>query len=318
MASSHNSSKSCRQCHEKEKNIKVLEDKIDVVQRSFRGVVAAIKKSQLELQNKDKLINELSKKSHCSDPEQQVRLIELENTVTELSKVIGSCEIEKFKDKQVIQTLTSELEELAQKLISLQCNEDSPLTSSRPAILFRNRQVQTESEASVSSVTVDVETQTVGDIPEGQRSLSKKAELAIVIPTHRPPNVILDVNSLVSAPEPERRRSDSSMSGQSHSTFVSEIDCKEIELVEARLKSRELEVALREIEWKYKMERLRLEAKVSNLERENQNLVKDKTFQPNLIYVRNVLAKFIKTEDKSQKRIMMNALLTALDVQERI
>ena len=171
---------------------------------------------------------------------------------------------------------------------------------------------------------VDVETQTVPDGSEAQRSLSRKAELAIVIPTHRSPDIILDPTSLESPlvndfhPRPERDRSESLVSGISQSALVSEIERKEIELAEARLKSREVEVALREIEWKYKMERLRLEAKVANLERENQNLLKDKTFQPNLIYVRNVLAKLIKTEDKNQKRIMMNALLTALDVQERI
>ena len=339
MASAAVHGKSCRSCQEKDKTIKVLEEKIDVVQRSFRGVVAAIKKNQLELQDKDKLINELSKKSNTSNPEEQRRLIQLESTVTEMSRTVGESEMQKLKDKQVIQSLTNELEELTQRLIALQCNEDS---SSAPVKLFRNREIQTdpESDDSLPAKKVDAETQTVLDGSEPQRSSSRKAELAIVIPTHRSPDIILDPSSLESPlindfhprperdrsesfindfhPRPERDRTESIVSGISQSALVSEIERKEIELAEARLKSREVEVALREIEWKYKMERLRLEAKVANLERENQNLLKDKTFQPNLIYVRNVLAKLIKTEDKNQKRIMMNALLTALDVQERI
>ena len=146
MASAAVHGKSCRSCQEKDKTIKVLEEKIDVVQRSFRGVVAAIKKNQLELQDKDKLINELSKKSNTSNPEEQTRLIQLENTVTEMSKTVGESEIRKLKDKQLIQSLTDELEELTQRLIALQCNEDG---SSASVKLFRSREIQTEPESRV-------------------------------------------------------------------------------------------------------------------------------------------------------------------------
>lgn len=321
MASANgNLGRVCKHCLERDKIIKNLEDKIEVVQKSFRGVVAAIKKSQLELQEKDKLINELSRKSNNPNPEQQDRMTELENTVSEMSKTVGSCEVQRTKDRELIQTLTNEVEELAHRLITLQCNEGNGKESvSQTMKLFRNRQIQTES-ISEPTKNVDASTQT-SDVPDAQRNHSKKAELAIVIPTHRPSNVILDPSVLESPPViqiADRRTSESSLSGVSHSAYVGEIERKEIELAEARLKSREMEVALREIEWKYKMERLRLEAKVSNLEKENQNLLKDKTFQPNLIYVRNVLTKFIKTQDKNQKKIMMNALLTALDVNERI
>lgn len=313
--------KACKHCQEKDKSIKILENKIEVVQQSFRGVVAAIKKSQLELQNRDKLINELSKRSNCSDHEQQIRLIELENNVSEMSKTVGACEFQRLNDKQLIQSLTDELEEMTQRLITLQVDGDF---RSKSVKLFRNREVQTESETG-PCVQVDAETQTYCEGPDVPRSQSRKAELAVVIPTHRPSNIVLDPSFLEESPpfnishfQQERRTSESTMSGLPLSAFVGEIERKEIELAESRLKSRELEVALREIEWKYKMERLRLEAKVSNLEKENQNLLKDKTFQPNLIYVRNVLIKFIKTQDKVQKKIMMNALLTALDVQDRI
>lgn len=310
----------CRACSEKDKIIKNLEDKIELVQKSFREVVAAIKKSQLELHEKDKVINELSKQSNSSQhPEQQNRLIQLENTISEMSKTVGTCEVQRLKDKQLIQTLTCEVEELAHRLITSQCNEGNASGSApQHTTLFRNRETQTD-PVTEHPLRLDANTQTI-EVHDVQRSQSKKAELAVVIPTHRPSNVPLDPNFLESPPVvqvADRRISESSLSGVSHSTYLGEIERKEIELAESRLKSREMEVALREIEWKYKMERLRLEAKVSNLEKENQNLLKDKTFQPNLIYVRNVLAKFIKTQDIDKKRIMMNALLTALDVPER-
>jgi hypothetical protein len=40
--------------------------------------------------------------------------------------------------------------------------------------------------------------------------------------------------------------------------------------------------------------------------------------QANLIYVRNVLLQYIKSKDVKQKKIMLNALLTALQLEDRV
>ena len=103
--------------------------------------------------------------------------------------------------------------------------------------------------------------------------------------------------------------------------YVNELARKELELAEVRLKAREYECALRELQWTSSVERFRLKAKVNEYEKlqsqrvkENKKTVSLPADQANLIYVKNVLLQYIKTKDVKQKKIMLNALLTALQL----
>jgi hypothetical protein len=94
-----------------------------------------------------------------------------------------------------------------------------------------------------------------------------------------------------------------------------------MELAESRLQAREFECALRELQWKYNVDKYRLQAKVSSLEKQGfhqKGAESAANTQPiTLTYVRNVLLRFISTKDKNQKQVMINALLTALNATEK-
>lgn len=112
----------------------------------------------------------------------------------------------------------------------------------------------------------------------------------------------------------------------------SELDRKERELTEARRQARAYESALRELQWSSSVERFRLKAKVSDYEKAQNQRAKESSAgnrqknsaaasilpadQANLVYVRNVLLQYIKCKDSKQKKVMLNAVLTALDVRD--
>lgn len=134
--------------------------------------------------------------------------------------------------------------------------------------------------------------------------------------------------------------------------YVNELARKEIELAEARLAAREYECALRELQWQSSVEKFRLKAKVTEYEKvraqltqltaaasstssmlhnsscaftssgygfgKNSSFTSSSSNTANILYVKNVLQNFIKTKDKKQQKIMLNALLTALDMEERV
>lgn len=127
--------------------------------------------------------------------------------------------------------------------------------------------------------------------------------------------------------------------------YVNELARKEIELAEARLAAREYECALRELQWQSSVEKFRLKAKVTEYEKVRSQLAQltasssinqlnssihcdsstcksstasFSTSNANLLYIKNVLLNYIKTNDKKQQKIILNALLTALDMEERV
>lgn len=64
----------------------------------------------------------------------------------------------------------------------------------------------------------------------------------------------------------------------------------------------------------------RLQSRIADLELLNTNFIASKSEDQNaqlnkinVAYIRNVLKKLLETKDREQKRLMINALLTALD-----
>jgi hypothetical protein len=190
---------------------------------------------------------------------------------------------------------------------------------------------------------VDFGTQTnpepgVSSNTQGQGS--RKTELAIVLPNHRrededtydvhspPGDQSMDRSGLSSTFSFDNERNRSRTASASDGVpltptsatgvslfYINELARKEIELAEARLQAREYECALRELQWKHNMDKYRLQTKITEMEKHKKTMERDTNCQPNMTYVRNVLIRFIDTKDKQQKQFMINALLTALDVQ---
>lgn len=98
--------------------------------------------------------------------------------------------------------------------------------------------------------------------------------------------------------------------------YVNELARKEIDLAELRLQSRELECALRELQWKYNNEKYRLQSRITELERYQSQCAPQTKSEPNFTYIRNVLLRLLNTKDKQQRQFMINALLAALDAKE--
>jgi hypothetical protein len=111
-----------------------------------------------------------------------------------------------------------------------------------------------------------------------------------------------------------------------HIFYANELARREVELAEARLRAKELECSLRELNWASSVDKFRLKAKVTEFERLQsqrsavQSAVKpsasDNSSTVKLLYVKNVVDKFSKTNDKNQQKIMLSALMTALDLNE--
>ncbi|XP_015784496.1 myosin heavy chain, clone 203 [Tetranychus urticae] len=203
----------------------------------------------------------------------------------------------------------------------------------------------------VQSTSRDQETQTNLELMNSNHGKQRKTECAIVLPTHREVEIEKSNDSRrgshgsrasvsetvftdndfnlgdsdsrfeVSSVRPSLNSVsmvNQEMPSNSVSLFyVNELARKEIELVETRLAARENECALRELRWKYNVDTFKLQSKVTRLEQQLQQVQSDDTTKPNLTYVRNVLVRFLKTKDKKQRTCMMNALLTALGVDQK-
>lgn len=142
---------------------------------------------------------------------------------------------------------------------------------------------------------------------------------------------IITSSSTSSAPPPPE--------GSTSLFYVNELARRELELAEYKLRVREHECSIRELQWKYSNEKYRLQSRIADLELLNSNFMSHKattstsersssstttttgtgTALPtsmstvNVAYVRNVLTKLLETKDREQKAIMINALLTALN-----
>ena len=137
----------------------------------------------------------------------------------------------------------------------------------------------------------------------------------------------LKLSSLASRPRRESASSVNSCSQgqQSSLVYVNELARKEVELAEVRLKAREYECALRELQWTSSVERFRLKAKVTEYEKQEAQRMRENKRTPclpadqaKLIYVKNVMMQYVKARDAKQRKIMLNALLTALEIEDRV
>lgn len=113
--------------------------------------------------------------------------------------------------------------------------------------------------------------------------------------------------------------------------YINELARKEIELADYRLRVREYECSLREVQWKYNSDKYRLQSRIADLEALNNTFIgrqpKDTDrgqssnasanhtllTNINVAYIKNVLNKMLETKEKEKKEIMIKALITALN-----
>ena len=114
---------------------------------------------------------------------------------------------------------------------------------------------------------------------------------------------------------------------------LNELARKELELADYRLRCREYECSIRELQWNYSNDRYKFQARIADLEKLNKNLMANNDNNQrlknhedsigggsgpnsnniNVAYVKNVLSKLLKTSDKNQQKLMTDALIVALD-----
>lgn len=342
----------CVSCRPKDKKINELSQKLKLLQQSLHASVTECKslkpkceRLEAECKQKDDLIsNMLSDGSTISGSltEKSNRISELEENITELTVICGEYKSQRQRDRQLIDQLTAKLKsfETESSDVSSASQDDVPEVK-----LFRSRLCQTD-------VINEKETREAGTQTQEMAVSIKKPELAIVIPNLHEiqlPDVKEDTDSGIMPPDdvspvipdadvksdednhPIRRSSSTRRSGRasvssvdntSSLVYANELARKEMEIAELRLKTREAECALRELQWTSAVEKFRLKAKVSEYEKLLNQKAKDKQVpdvssdQAKMVYVRNVLLQYTKSRDEKQRKIMLKALFTALDLQQ--
>ena len=233
--------------------------------------------------------------SSTSSSSDQNQFSELEIRCSELSDAIGQHEIQRNADKKLIDDLYSQLENF-QNAASSDVSQEKTFNEKIDSVaVSRSRYVQTDSEddsidhtACAPKSLVDVDVQT--DAEAVSTVVRKPAELAVVIPTTREADMpkvedqeegyqATDQNESVFLPSSPNTppttdqppdmyartrtisESASVVAGPSASSvslfYANELARKEIELGEARLQAREFECGLRELQWKYNVEKYR-------------------------------------------------------------
>ena len=197
MSSSPRHKAPCEACRLKDKTIKGLHDKLELVQKNFRGVVAAMKKSQADekdrLREKDSLIAEMMSRATGSAQQdsltlaQQERIAELEANISELSTICGEYKNLRSRDRLMIDQLTAQVS----------CGMRDADRDQNPALnhtvikLFRNRSAQTDDEEVALIQLQETATQTDEAEPfipvisssSAMEKILRKPELAVIIPT---------------------------------------------------------------------------------------------------------------------------------------
>ncbi|KAJ6217586.1 hypothetical protein RDWZM_008743 [Blomia tropicalis] len=315
----------CTKCDRFQSIIDEQKSKIQLLETRLKDLLRAYK---LVLKEKDNLRNLNASITADVDSTQQKRISDLEENVIHMSSICGKFELEREHDKQQIEQLENECESLKKQLDNLkttpevQTEEQILPKVSRLVRQFRNKSSQTDIINTNNTVIkpsklIDQGIQTDFSPIENQTELQSqsktKHEMAIVAPLcYSESN--LDEESVM----PSESASVANNSGVSL-FYANELARKELELTEARLRIRECECSIREIQWKYTNDKYRLQSRIADLELLNNNFMASKSDKPtqpmstvNVAYIRNVLTKLLETKDKEQKQIMINALLTAL------
>ena len=296
-------------------------------------------------------LNELSSicgKYESENIKNQALIEKLKQKCDELTRQLSAQEaIEKPENKTCDDEV--KINELDRRIVG-DVNEVRRLNNKWTQTIAEPPETREEPEIEQSN-SRDQETQTNLELMNSIHGKQRKTECAIVLPTHREVEIeksndsrrgshgsrgsvsetvftdndfnLVDSDSRFEVSSVRPSLNSVSMVNQeipSNSVslfYVNELARKEIELVETRLAARENECALRELRWKYNVDTFKLQSKVTRLEQQLQQVQSDDTTKPNLTYVRNVLVRFLKTKDKKQRTCMMNALLTALGVDQK-
>lgn len=326
--SSSSSKNCCKSCLRKEEKIGILSRNLEILQKSFRSTVLAVKTAKNEIKQKDFLIHSLttttneqssqqSTGSHSGEKREQKiqeRIFDLETSLIFFSKQNNEL-------KQEIQRLKSGAtsdgvgeggakgggEEEQQVTRDKESREESVVDWK----LFRSRQSQTEGE------TAGQQQQQLTSSAKGQQQEARTvAAVDKSIQTEWP--VMTNVQPVI-------------ITGVVHPNQHPQQPQPKIDL---------LPQATREVnEWKRSLEVMRLRAKIQDLNGQLDNQHKSCLFRSNrccccpdnsgkgqregesrsheltLVYVRNVLKEFLKTKEREKQKMILRALTTALDMQ---
>jgi len=285
------------------------------------------------------------------DSSQQKRIADLEENVLHLSVIIGKHELERKQDKEQIAALENECDGLRKRLEKdaqlpqVVRHQETP-TEHKPRNVC-NKACQTEavrdevkqneqinSAHKYTQTTTEEETKQLSD-SKAQSNKAKQQDTAVVapLPRHSPSVSEIDISDddedndgpvefhrVGTVPDETTISDAASAVGSSGVSlfYVNELARKELELAESRLRVREYECSIREMQWKYNNEKYRLQSRIADLELLNNNFMVSKNDRTtlstvNVAYIKNVLTKLLDTKDKEKKQIMINALLTALN-----
>lgn len=264
--------KSCANCVRLSTVVEDQKNKLQLLETRLKDLVRAYK---VVCKEKDNLLN--SNVATDIDTKQQKRIAELEENVIRMSAMCGKFELEKIQDKEQIEKLEIENDKLKSEIEKCltQVPQPPPIVEISPLMVeCKNKHSQTDNPFFTKEISnqqfEDKVTQTEFDEPFclNKNFLKTKNETAIVPPIRH----ISVSDSEISVFSDDLGRSveninisDSDHIEQTHSVhnepspnnsgvslfYVNELARKEIELTEYRLRVRELECSIRELQWKY-------------------------------------------------------------------
>lgn len=276
-----NMTRQCTKCDRFQSIIDEQKSKIQLLETRLKDLLRAYK---LVLKEKDNLRNLNASITADVDSTQQKRISDLEENVIHMSSICGKFELEREHDKQQIEQLENECESLKKQLDNLkttpevQTEEQILPKVSRLVRQFRNKSSQTDiintnNIVIKPSKLIDQGIQTDFSPIENQTELQSqsktKHEMAIVAPlcysesSHSDLELDYDLresNNLRNLDEESVMPSESASVANNSGVslfYANELARKELELTEARLRIRECECSIREIQWKYTNDKYR-------------------------------------------------------------
>lgn len=332
-------SRSCQNCSSLASLVDEQKSKIQLLESRLKNVLRAYK---VACKEKEEFITMNTSHNIDVDGKQQKRIAELEENVVNLSRLCGEFESERTQLQRDVNKLEHECDSLHKQLDQARAESHKTDTIVLEKAITKNKLCQTEAFRDNTELLTATRNERVQQVDCGTQTEVRehKPNLAIVapiqhIPTTQPESdedeyrasqsVSPNSDGLAKTPEPST--SNAHESGTTSLFYINELARKEIENADYRLRMREYECSLRELQWKYNSDKYRLQSRIADLESLNNTFIgqsKHKSGETmptttnqlnniNVAYIKNVLNKLLETKEKANKEIMIKALITALN-----
>lgn len=348
-------SNECNGCADLKSVVEEQKSKLKLLETRLKDLVLAYKNVCKERDNLE-LINNRTV-SIENESKYQRRIAELEDSVCQMSKMCGKLESGRKEDKDRIKELQLKYEhlsreldstkELQKKMIANSLSDDADdvvkkiqtqnnSTQTDEIIVdFDEKKIIEEDDRFGPEKLIQEENFDPPSLPIPQ-SMTLRNETAIVAPLLQEQSKS-ETNSTIWSQtslddNTERMRNDDHSQSKSNDPVtpinsnislyhINELARKDLEIADYRVRIREYECLLRDLQWNFSRDKYRLQSRISDLEMLNKNLMSSdreksqlKGFNNiNIAYIKNVLVKVLETNDIEKRKSMINALNNALD-----